>query len=674
MSANFTPNMEGYNNPGTFRFWCQRVLPLVYDDSLSYYELLCKVVNYINNLIQDNQATIENMDALLTAYNQLQDYVNNYFANLDLTGEVSNKIDEMVDNGELLAIIQPTLDALDEYLKIQSASQQAYNETTRDIVSAMVGHPFTANTAAGMTDTDKIYVFTGTTGGGLTNGHWYYYDGTAWTDGGIYNAVAVDIDKTLTLSDTAADSKTVGDTFDTLYDSLNAFGISFKFTGAAPEERTNGILYGQAYHTITASGTATANHFINLLLYPTLPFGINSGDTIYIDRAFSDATKFTIQMFTTVDGGTNWTMVASGYGIPKQYKIPSSVNGLLFRTFIANGAVVNDYCSVSIYRYPTNNAVSKKLESTNDNRDRTDDIEAMLTDNLYCKLGNGTFYIDSLAMPDNSVLDGCGDSTILIVENGDNGIYTGSNCTIKNVRIMCNAGHTGTRATGSAIIISGNYDDAPTKGNTKLSDITIQGFPCAGIHGQKTGYFVGNSISAVNCKIYNCWAGVLLEDKCEYNRFTNCLMYGCYIGANIYSGNNCLSNCSIDNNSCGVLVDGTDASLSANTGHGMVIGCTINHTNSGNGYAVIIKGNPNGFVIDGCSIMYGKISLDTGGNGSAGIIFSNCLFTGGDSVLYNWGATAALYIGCMFLAAPTFTGNKPTIKANCYLFDGTPVV
>lgn len=35
------------------RFWCQKVLPLVYDDSLSYYELLCKVVAYLNNLTKD---------------------------------------------------------------------------------------------------------------------------------------------------------------------------------------------------------------------------------------------------------------------------------------------------------------------------------------------------------------------------------------------------------------------------------------------------------------------------------------------------------------------------------------------------------------------------------------------------------------------------------------------
>lgn len=36
------------------RFWCQKVLPLVYDDSLSYYELLCKVVGKINILIENN--------------------------------------------------------------------------------------------------------------------------------------------------------------------------------------------------------------------------------------------------------------------------------------------------------------------------------------------------------------------------------------------------------------------------------------------------------------------------------------------------------------------------------------------------------------------------------------------------------------------------------------------
>lgn len=211
MSANFTPELSGYNNPGTFRFWCQKTLPLVYDDSLSYYELLCKVVSYINNLIEDNRATIENVDALREAYISLQDYVNDYFDNLDVTQEISDKIDEMAADGTLLEILEPVTNELTQYIRDQATLQQAYNEATRIQTQAMVGHPFTAASAADMTDTTKIYVYTGTTGGGLTNGHWYYWNGSAWTDGGVYNAVAVTTDKTLSVADMAADAKAVGD-------------------------------------------------------------------------------------------------------------------------------------------------------------------------------------------------------------------------------------------------------------------------------------------------------------------------------------------------------------------------------------------------------------------------------------------------------------------------------
>lgn len=52
------------NNVKYFRFWCYKVLPLVYDDSLSYYEILCKVVEYINNLIKQDQVIIEEVDKL----------------------------------------------------------------------------------------------------------------------------------------------------------------------------------------------------------------------------------------------------------------------------------------------------------------------------------------------------------------------------------------------------------------------------------------------------------------------------------------------------------------------------------------------------------------------------------------------------------------------------------
>ena len=34
-------------------FWCQKVLPLTFDDSLSYYEQLCKLANKLNEVIEE---------------------------------------------------------------------------------------------------------------------------------------------------------------------------------------------------------------------------------------------------------------------------------------------------------------------------------------------------------------------------------------------------------------------------------------------------------------------------------------------------------------------------------------------------------------------------------------------------------------------------------------------
>lgn len=55
---------------------------------------------------------------------------------------------------------------------------------------ADVGAPLVASTVAGMTDHDRIYVYTGSETG-YTNGNWYYWDGTAWASGGTYNSQAI---------------------------------------------------------------------------------------------------------------------------------------------------------------------------------------------------------------------------------------------------------------------------------------------------------------------------------------------------------------------------------------------------------------------------------------------------------------------------------------------------
>lgn len=80
---------------------------------------------------------------------------------------------------------------------------------------AGIGSPLVAATAADMTDTSKVYVYTGSETG-YTAGNWYYYNGSAWTSGGIYNSAAVNVDTTLTVAGAAADAKVVGDKFDVI--------------------------------------------------------------------------------------------------------------------------------------------------------------------------------------------------------------------------------------------------------------------------------------------------------------------------------------------------------------------------------------------------------------------------------------------------------------------------
>ena len=147
--ADFTPQLAGYPGQGAFRFWCQKVLPIVYDDSLSYYELLNKVVNYLNNVIADVRSMGDNIGALSGAFDNLQGFVNEelqatareintfenstntrvdqfietvnhalttfqeflneYFDNLDVQEEINNKLDEMARNGDLTALVRPII-------------------------------------------------------------------------------------------------------------------------------------------------------------------------------------------------------------------------------------------------------------------------------------------------------------------------------------------------------------------------------------------------------------------------------------------------------------------------------------------------------------------------------------------------------------------------------------
>lgn len=99
-----------YTRLERLRIWCQKVIPLVYDDSLSYYEVLCKVVDYTNKLLSNQNEIINELADMETDITQLKfdvgylsselekvkngDYVSLYIDSL--SNWIDNNLQEMV--------------------------------------------------------------------------------------------------------------------------------------------------------------------------------------------------------------------------------------------------------------------------------------------------------------------------------------------------------------------------------------------------------------------------------------------------------------------------------------------------------------------------------------------------------------------------------------------------
>lgn len=101
--ADFDPILKKYDGIPYLRFWCQKVLPAVYDQSLSYYEVLCKLAAFLNKMLEELEKMQDNIDALHKAYKDLQDWVNAEIARFeahmeqhfdDLTKELWNKFEQ----------------------------------------------------------------------------------------------------------------------------------------------------------------------------------------------------------------------------------------------------------------------------------------------------------------------------------------------------------------------------------------------------------------------------------------------------------------------------------------------------------------------------------------------------------------------------------------------------
>lgn len=153
MAVNYTPEPNPYFEMNPFRFWCQKVLPLAYDDALSYYEVLCKLSEYLNEMLSNVESLKGDVDNLRKAFEALQEWVNNYFENLDIKGDIKETIIEMVNDGTLTEILKPYIDQ--EILNQWNAEYKKYvDQQDASILNQANAHSDAAD-AAQNTKIDK---------------------------------------------------------------------------------------------------------------------------------------------------------------------------------------------------------------------------------------------------------------------------------------------------------------------------------------------------------------------------------------------------------------------------------------------------------------------------------------------------------------------------------------
>lgn len=145
-------NDRKVTNLSPFITYCQRVIPLAYDESMSYYEALCalnaflekQVIPAVNNnadaVTELQDKYVEFTGNVNNKVEELEDFMNNYFDNLDVQEEINNKLDEMATSGKLEEIINEQIfgdlnNKVDSNTTAIEEVQKSLQTTTTDLTS-----------------------------------------------------------------------------------------------------------------------------------------------------------------------------------------------------------------------------------------------------------------------------------------------------------------------------------------------------------------------------------------------------------------------------------------------------------------------------------------------------------------------------------------------------------
>ena len=134
-------NKFEYKNLTPFKWFVLENFPFIEADfdALTEWQLFCKLGKEINKIIDSQNVVGTEMEKFSKAFIELQNYVNNYFDNLDVQDEINNKLNSLVEDGTLTQLIgnyiQPLIDAQNEKITQQNQLLDNYGNSINTLDS-----------------------------------------------------------------------------------------------------------------------------------------------------------------------------------------------------------------------------------------------------------------------------------------------------------------------------------------------------------------------------------------------------------------------------------------------------------------------------------------------------------------------------------------------------------
>nr|DAP41928.1 MAG TPA: hypothetical protein [Caudoviricetes sp.] len=134
--ADFGPTVPDFPVIGQYQPIYGKFDLTTYIQGASDYEIMAFLVQCYNATLKGYSEVTQLSKDTVTAYNQLQTWVNTWFANLDIQPEINAKIQEMYENGSLAtaiassAVIGP---AMHDYLNTEDGTANLYSATSKKI-------------------------------------------------------------------------------------------------------------------------------------------------------------------------------------------------------------------------------------------------------------------------------------------------------------------------------------------------------------------------------------------------------------------------------------------------------------------------------------------------------------------------------------------------------------